>query len=207
MKTGHTPSRQHPEYWEHTHIPWFTLADVWQLRQGNQFLGSTASTISDLGLASSAAELLPAGTVVLSRTASVGFAGIMPVPMATSQDYWNWVCRPGLDSDYLWMQFRAMRPEFDRLKNGSTHKTIYQADAAGLSIVVPPLAEQRRIVSLVSREDSDSEGLSTDLIRSIELARERRAALISAAVTGQIDVTERRRPAVEQLQDEIEETR
>ena len=34
MKSGHTPSRQHPEYWEDCHIPWFTLADVWQLRDG-----------------------------------------------------------------------------------------------------------------------------------------------------------------------------
>ena len=34
MKSGHTPSRQHPEYWEDCDIPWFTLSDVWQLRDG-----------------------------------------------------------------------------------------------------------------------------------------------------------------------------
>src|SRR5699024_9112360 len=85
MKTGHTPSRTTPEYWEHTTIPWFTLADVWQLRDGTRtYLGETKSLISPLGLRKSAAELLPAGTVVLSRTASVGFSGIMPRPMATS---------------------------------------------------------------------------------------------------------------------------
>ena len=67
MKTGHTPSRSVPEYWENTTIPWFTLADVWQLRNGQQvYLGETANKISTLGLENSAADLLPVGTVVLS---------------------------------------------------------------------------------------------------------------------------------------------
>lgn len=47
--------------------------------------------------------------------------------------------------------------------------------------------------------------LSTDLTRAITLATERRAALITAAVTGQIDVTAKHRPAAEQLEDDIKE--
>ncbi|KHE75502.1 hypothetical protein AS25_01455 [Kocuria marina] len=39
--------------------------------------------------------------------------------------------------------------------------------------------------------------------RIIDLARERRAALITAAVTGQIDVTARNKPAAEQLEDDV----
>ena len=65
MRTGHTPSRSHPEYWDNCTIPWFTLADVWQLRDGTRwYLNETAEKISEIGLANSAAELLPAGTVV-----------------------------------------------------------------------------------------------------------------------------------------------
>ena len=203
MKTGHTPSRSNPEYWTDTHIPWFTLADVWQLRAGNKYLGATKDNISERGLANSAAELLPTGTVVLSRTASVGFTGIMPVPMATSQDFWNWVCGPQIEPEYLWIQFRAMRQEFDRLKSGSTHKTIYQYDAAGLGIVLPEIEQQRRIITEVSRDDLHAESVLKEVQRSIDLARERRAALITAAVTGQIDVTAKHKPAAEQLEDDI----
>ncbi|MFD5330186.1 restriction endonuclease subunit S, partial [Streptomyces sp. NPDC127092] len=102
MKTGHTPSRSKPEYWVDCTIPWFTLADVWQLRDGRQtYLGETSNLISKAGLANSSAELLPAGTVVLSRTASVGFSGIMPVEMATSQDFWNWIPGDRLTAEYL----------------------------------------------------------------------------------------------------------
>ncbi|MCD1268585.1 restriction endonuclease subunit S [Microbacterium sp. MEC084] len=190
MKTGHTPSRSNPEYWENTIIPWFTLADVWQLRDESQtYLGDTANTISELGLANSAAELLPAGTVVLSRTASVGFTGVMPQPMATSQDFWNWVCGPRLLPEYLMYVFRAMRPHLLSLMIGSTHKTIYQPIAAAIRIPLPPVDEQKTIVAEIERQTAKIDALIAKAQQFIALAKERRAALITAAVTGQIDVT------------------
>lgn len=192
MKTGHTPSRSVPEYWVDATIPWVTLADVWQLRDGRlAYIEKTTGNISELGLRNSAAELLPAGTVVLSRTASVGFAGIMPEPMATSQDYWNWVCGPKLLPKFLMYVFRAMREEFKALSTGSTHKTIYQGDAASFRIPVPPLDEQREIVDHLDRQIARIHTLIDKSQRLIELSQERRAALITAAVTGQIDVRER----------------
>ncbi|TWG28250.1 type I restriction enzyme S subunit [Micromonospora palomenae] len=190
MKTGHTPSRSEPAYWIECDIPWVTLADVGQLRDGRTtYLSSeTQAKISAVGLANSAAELLPAGTVVLSRTASVGFSGIMPVPMATSQDYWNWVCGPRLLPAYLLATFRAMKDEFRSMVMGSTHKTIYQPVAAGMTIVVPPIEEQRAIVAHLNDETSSIDALIDKTEQHIALARERRAALIAAAVTGQINV-------------------
>lgn len=178
MKTGHTPSRSNPEYWEHTTIPWFTLADVWQLRDGrNTYLGETATKISEIGLANSAAELLPAGTVVLSRTASVGFSGVMPIPMATSQDFWNWVCGPELIPEYLNYEFKAIAPELRALNMGSTHQTIYQRDAAGIQIVVPPIDEQRAIVGYLDRETARIDALIEEQQRLIEILQELREAV------------------------------
>ena len=185
MKSGHTPSRSVPAYWKNTYIPWFTLADVWQLRDGKQvYLGDTANKINELGLANSAAELLPAGTVVLSRTASVGFSGIMPRPMATSQDFWNWVCGPELLPEYLNYQFKSMTAEFKSLNMGSTHQTIYQKDAATLQIVVPPLEEQRAIADYLDRETACIDTLIEEQQRLIEMLRERRVATITEALDG-----------------------
>jgi type I restriction enzyme S subunit len=116
LRSGHTPSRQHPEYWEDCTIPWFGLADVWQIRDGRtEYVSETAEKISELGLANSAARLLPRGTVVLSRTASVGFSAIMAVDMATTQDFVNWVCSAELRPEYLLYVFRSMKSEFSRL--------------------------------------------------------------------------------------------
>lgn len=183
MKSGHTPSRTVPAYWENADIPWFTLADVWQLRDGKQiYLGDTTSKINELGLANSAAELLPAGTVVLSRTASVGFSGIMPRPMATSQDFWNWVCGPALLPEYLNYQFKSMNAEFKALNMGSTHQTIYQKDVAKLQLVVPPLEEQRAITGYLDSETSRIDALIEEQQRLIERLLERRTAVIFSAL-------------------------
>lgn len=187
MKTGHTPSRSIPEYWDDCTIPWFTLADVWQLRDGTRwYLGETSEKISELGLANSAAQLLPAGTVILSRTASVGFSGIMPVPMATSQDFWNWICGPKLLPEYLLLLFRAMTDEFELSTNGSTHKTIYQGIAAGLRICVPDTSEQREIADFVCGQISAIDGACAKVRVSIDTMRSYRSALITSAVTGQL---------------------
>jgi type I restriction enzyme S subunit len=191
MKTGHTPSRQHPEYWEDCEIPWFTLADVWQLRDETQdFLGDTQEKISPLGLANSAAELLPAGTVILSRTASVGFSGIMPEPMATSQDFWNWVCGKELLPKYLLFVFRAMRKWFSALMMGSTHPTIYQAQAAGLAVCIPPLGEQRAIADFLDCETAKIGQMIEKIEEAIRRLEEYRTAVITAAVSGKIDLRE-----------------
>jgi type I restriction enzyme S subunit len=190
LHSGHTPSRSHPEYWENCTIPWFSLADVWQLRDGRrEYLGETKEKISRSGLANSAAELLPAGTVIVSRTASVGFSGIMPKPMATTQDYVNWVCdHTKILPEYLLYVFRSMGPEFKRLMMGSTHKTIYMPDVATFQTPLPPLDEQRHIVVYIRKRKFILDQVEDKSIASVNKLHEYRTALISAAVTGKIDV-------------------
>ncbi|MCP3040397.1 restriction endonuclease subunit S [Xanthomonas euvesicatoria pv. allii] len=187
MKTGHTPSRSVPEYWEDCTIPWFTLADVWQIRDGTRwYLESTSEKINELGLANSAADLLPAGTVILSRTASVGFSGIMPVPMATSQDFWNWICGPKLLPEYLLLLFRSMIEEFELSTNGSTHKTIYQGIAAGFRVCVPGIEEQRQITTFVLENLEKMDAVRQKVTSSVDALQSYRSAVITAAVTGQL---------------------
>ena len=192
LRSGHTPSRQKPEYWKGCTIPWFGLADIWQIRDGQvEYVQETAEKISEIGLANSAARLLPEGTVILSRTASVGFSAILGVDMATTQDFVNWICGPSLRPDYLLYAFRAMGPEFQRLTMGSTHQTIYMHDVASFSTPVPPITEQDLIVSFVRRETAKIDALIAKSDDAIELLHEYRTALISAAVTGKIDVRHR----------------
>ena len=189
LESGHTPSRQHPEYWVDCTIPWFTLGDVWQIRDGDrEVVTETAELISELGLQNSAARVLPAGTVMLSRTASVGFSAIMGVAMATTQDFVNWVCGPKLLPEYLLYVFRAMNSEFDRLKFGSTHQTIYMPDVAKLSTPLPPIDEQREIVLAIRDKKVRLERLRREAVASAEALREYRASLVASAVTGQFAV-------------------
>ena len=191
LRSGHTPSRQNPEYWKDCTIPWFGLADVWQIRDGQvEYVNTTSEKISEIGLAHSAARLLPKGTVILSRTASVGFSAILGVAMATTQDFVNWVCGPSLQPEYLLYVLRAMGPEFRRLTMGSTHQTIYMPDVGCFSTPVPPVPEQEKIVAFIRKETAKIDALIAKIRQAIHHLKEFRTVLISAAVTGKIDVRE-----------------
>lgn len=191
MGSGHTPSRAHPEWWIDCTIPWITTGEVSQVRDDRrEMITETREKISKLGLDNSSAELCSAGTVVLCRTASAGYSAVMGEDMATSQDFVTWTCGPRLDPYYLLWCLRAMRQDLlGRLAMGSTHKTIYVPDLQMLRIPFPALAEQRRIVEEIRDQNLKIDQLADAVKRQIELLAERRQALITAAVTGQLDVT------------------
>ena len=191
IESGHTPSRSREDYWidEECIFPWFTLGDVWQIRDGKkEYVYETQEKISQAGLDNSAARLLPANTVILSRTASVGFSGILGTSMATTQDFVNWICGPRLMPEFLLYVFRGMGKEFERLKYGSTHNTIYMPDILQFRVPLPDLDEQLRIIEHLRDSMGKLDSSLDDLVKSQELLKERRLALISAVVTGQIDV-------------------
>lgn len=191
LESGHTPSRSISAYWENCTTPWFTLADVWQIRKKRLVtVTETAEKVSELGLANSSARKLPKGTVILSRTASIGFPAIMGCEMATSQDFAAWICGEQLNNEFLYMSLVAMRNELGRLTMGSTHKTIYMPDIEQLRCPRPPVPEQLRIVQFIKSKTTRIDSLIGKVERSIDLLTERRAALITAAVTGQIDLRE-----------------
>ncbi|MFE3198502.1 restriction endonuclease subunit S [Embleya sp. NPDC059237] len=189
LGSGHTPSRNSPEYWENCTIPWITLADVWQLRSGAiNVISDTREKISKLGLARSAAVQHAAGTVILSRTASVGFSAIMGTAMATSQDFATWTCGPKLEPRFLLHALRGMSPDLRRVATGSTHKTIYMPDIEQLRVPLPPLEEQRRIADFLDTEIAR--------INAIQRLRERQLRLIDeAAVSRAFDAVRGRKVA------------
>ncbi|MET7809616.1 restriction endonuclease subunit S [Streptomyces sp. NPDC005395] len=183
LGSGHTPSRSKPEYWENCTVPWITLADVWQLRDGRtNVITETKEMVSPLGLANSAAVKHPAGTVILSRTASVGFSAIMGRDMATSQDFATWTCGPKLDSRYLLHALRGMAPDLKRVATGSTHKTIYMPDIEQLRVPLPPLGEQRRIADFLDGETARIDRLASLYSQLISRLAEREHAVRDSIV-------------------------
>ncbi|MBL8449712.1 MAG: restriction endonuclease subunit S [Dechloromonas sp.] len=191
LGSGHTPSRSRPDWWEDCYIPWFTLADIWQVRrEGRRYIFETEETVSDLGIANSSATVHPAGSVVLSRTASVGFPAIMGCDMATSQDFAVWRCGKRLHNEFLYLVLLGMKQELSCLMIGSTHKTIYMPDIEAFRMPLPSVDEQKAIVEHVDTETKRIDRLAELTTTSIDLLKKRRSALITAAVTGQIDLRE-----------------
>jgi type I restriction enzyme S subunit len=189
LESGHTPRRSVPELWIGADKPWISLNDVGQLTV-NEFVNETVNLISDAGLAASSARMLPTGTVVLSRDATIGRASIMGIPMATSQHFANWVCGPKLDPRYLWLLFTtAMQPYFSSITAGSTIGTIGMPELRQFVIPLPPLEEQKNLVQQAEKVRFTTNEARAALSDQRALLIERRQALITAAVTGQLEVS------------------
>jgi type I restriction enzyme S subunit len=81
-----------------------------------------------------------------------------------------------------------MKPYLDAYTFGATIKTIGMPDVRKLMTPVPPIEEQQRIIDFVDSATAKVDAMTAEAERAIALLKERRAALISAAVTGKIDV-------------------
>ncbi|MER7845340.1 restriction endonuclease subunit S [Kitasatospora sp. NPDC096077] len=150
LESGHTPSRSKPEYWNGD-VPWIGIRDA----TGNhgRVIFKTKQWITVEGLANSSARLLPAGTVCLSRTASVGYVVTMGIPMATSQDFVNWVCGPEISSTYLRYLLLAEQETVRRFAHGSTHQTVYFPEAKAFHVCLPERQQQDAIAEVLGALD------------------------------------------------------
>ncbi len=181
MGTGHTPSRSVSAYWDGD-VQWMGIRDA-RAHHGGE-IWNTAQTITQAGLDNSSARLLPAGTVALSRTASVGYVVQLGREMATSQDFVTWTCSAALDPLFL---MRTIQAEGDDIRNfgeGSTHTTIYFPELKALHVRTPPVPEQRRIVAKIDRLSARSTRAREDLERVPSLVERYRAELLKAAFNG-----------------------
>jgi type I restriction enzyme, S subunit len=147
IESGHTPSRNRSDWWDGD-VSWVGLVDA-RIHNGG-VINETIQHTNEKGIANSAARILPAGTVCFSRTASVGYVVIMGKPMATSQDFVNWVPTKVILSEWLQLVLIAEKTALSRFSKGAVHQTIYYPEWLALHIVLPPLEEQKRIVAKVN---------------------------------------------------------
>lgn len=182
LESGHTPSRKHPEYWGGS-VAWIGIQDA-RVHHGHQ-IDDTFQKTNDLGIANSSARVLPKNTVCLSRTASVGYVVITGKPMATSQDFVNWVCSSNLLPKFLLYLFLAEgRIGLLRYASGSVHQTIYFPEAKGFHICHPDIQEQRKIVQQCDELYSESKSLESLYQQKIAALDELKKTLLNEAFSG-----------------------
>jgi len=189
MESGHTPDKKLESYWQGGTVPWVSLADTAQLREVDYIAETELKTTPD-GIAHSSAHLLPTGTGVFSRDATIGLCAIIRAGMAVSQHFIGWVCGPKLQPEYLLFVLRSMTLELERRTMGATVRTIGMTDVQSLVAPIPPSIEQERIVSHVLKHRSQVDALEERVRDALDRLKELRTPLISAAVAGKIDVRE-----------------
>ena len=152
---GGTPSRAVADYWGPGgtgELPWATPTDVTGL--GGRFIKTTKSTLTEAGLASSSAVLLPPYSLLVTTRATIGVCAINRVPMATNQGFQNLVPKPDVvDIDFLYYLVSYHSRRLRRLAAGSTFLEVSKSTLASCRVSVPSLAKQRDIAAILTSVD------------------------------------------------------
>jgi len=186
---GGTPSTSNSSYWcrddEEGH-PWVTIGDM----SSTPVVTTTEKQVTEAGIGAARLSVGEPGTILfamygatlgavsrLGLTASWNQAilGIFPDESVVSPDF--------LESSLI-----ASKKHLVTLHRGNTQNNLNAEQVKSLRIPLPPVAEQHRIAAEIDHETAEIDSMLKDITALRDLLAERRAALISAAVTGQIDI-------------------
>lgn len=153
----------------------------------------TARRISPEHSQQNAKTRLSAGDLVTVRVGAPGVTAVVPPECEGGNCASVMLIRRGaFNSDWLCytMNSRVVRYQVEVVQYGAAQEQFNISHAVDFLIPVPPLEEQAQIASLLNLEGMRVDALLSKTERSIALLKERRSALITAAVTGQIDLRE-----------------
>ena len=190
FQSGGTPSKENLQFWD-GEIPWASAKDL-----KRDQLDDTSDHITELALKSGGATLVPIGSVLVVVRGMI-LARLFPVveilvPMAINQDLKALKAAEILHDQFLAYLLRGFAAESLRRLEEAGHGTkALRMDAwTSMRLTVPPLDEQKKILDSIVATNRRIDTLISTTESSIELLKERRSALITAAVTGQIDLRE-----------------
>ena len=197
---GGTPSRAVPSFWNGD-IPWVTPSEITALK--NKHLRETREQITREGLASSAAKLLPPGTLLVTSRATLGEVAIAGVSVSTNQGFKNIIPNEATDSLFAYYRIGTLKPEMERRASGTTFLEISKADFSRIRTLRPNRAEQSRIAAVLDTVDeaiAKTEAVIAKLIKQV------RAGLLHDLLTRGLDENGQLRDPIahpEQFQDSL----
>jgi type I restriction enzyme, S subunit len=185
--SGTTPANEDITYGEDADVPWVTTSEL----RESVILGTARGVSSDVVQRYSALKIHPTGSLLIAMYgATIGRMALLGVDAASNQACCALVGPTGADPVFVQYSLMAAKGWLLLEAAGGGQPNINQDKIRSFRIPTPTFGEQRRIVTYLNEQIAKIDALITETERFIELARERRAALITAAVTGQIDVRE-----------------
>lgn len=185
---GLTPSKDKSEFWDGL-VPWVSPKDM-----KSYVLEDSIDHVSQLALEQTSLRLQPVNSVlvvvrgmILAHTFPVA---LNAVPVTINQDMKALHTKGRVSAQYLAWMLRGLQPLVLSLTEESAHgtKALRTDQWANQCVPVPPVDEQKALVSQFEAWNKESSLLLTHLNLHIARLREYRSSLISAAVTGQLDV-------------------
>lgn len=185
IETGSTPGRDEPSYWNGS-IPWLKTGEInWTpIREAEEF-------ITEEGLENSAAKIAKPGTLLMAMYGQGITRG--RVALLEIEATYNQACAAiqfghRITPQFARYFFMAAYHHVRDAGNETSQMNLSAGLIAKIRLPVPPVDEQKAAVRFLDSEIRKLDLLVAESERAVALLKERRSALITAAVTGQIDV-------------------
>ncbi len=149
--SGGTPSTSKKDIYYGGSIPWVKSGEL-----DDALILSTEETLTDIGLSESSAKWIPAGAILVAMYgATVGKTALLGINATSNQAICHIVPNPQIaENRYLWYALRHSFPRLIAKRVGGAQPNISQKIISQLSLDIPPLSEQRRIVEILDQADA-----------------------------------------------------
>ena len=132
---GGTPSKAKPEYYTDDGIAWITPKDL--SIDKSKFIAHGENDISELGYRNSSATMMPAGTVLFSSRAPIGYIAIASNEVTTNQGFKSVVPHPEIGTPFVYYFLIHNLPLIESKASGSTFKEVSGSVMKSVEAVVP----------------------------------------------------------------------
>ena len=136
---GSTPSTQDPENFSIDGTPWITPNDL-SNNQGNKFISRGGQDVSSEGIKSASLKKYPAGTVLLSSRAPIGYMAISRNEVTTNQGFKSFIPNKGYSSEFVYYTVKNSLKAITQYASGSTFKEISGSTLKTVKVVLPSVA-------------------------------------------------------------------
>ena len=168
-------------------MPWITVGEV--TKDDSMYLVATESMLTEVGAEQS--RTIDSGTLVLTNSgATLGVPKILGITGCANDGILAFLdLNANANKKYLYFVLGSLTSELrERMKQGSGQPNLNTGIVSALQVPLPPVVEQLAIVAELERMQDEFGALMAQAETSVTLLQERRSALVSAAVTGKIDV-------------------
>lgn len=132
---GGTPSKSKPEYYADQGIAWITPKDL--SVDKSKFISHGENDISELGFSKSSATKMPAGTILFSSRAPIGYIAIAQNEVTTNQGFKSFIPNENIGTAYAYFLLKNLLPIIEGMASGSTFKEISGAAMKSVPTVIP----------------------------------------------------------------------
>jgi type I restriction enzyme, S subunit len=164
---GGTPKTGVASNWDGPHA-WITPAEMGNL--DTPYISESRRTLTDEGLRTGA-ELVPAGSIILSSRAPIGHLIINEIPMAFNQGCKGLIPSPAIDTKYAYYFLLTNVPLLESLGTGATFKELSGGKLKEVGFQFPELGEQHRIVTLLDEAFADIATAKANAEKNLQNAR------------------------------------